>query len=75
MSDCMSELHEISWSYGADHEDYRRVIFFYSDDGEAAYPPETPVNFNQTTIISVSLFIRKRMRRWKLDRWSKEYIN
>jgi len=75
MSECMSELWEISWRYGGDHEDSRRVMFFYSDDGEAAYPPETPVTFNRTTIISASLFIRKRMRRWKMNRWSKKYMN
>jgi len=49
---------DISWRYGGDHEDSRSLIFFYSNDGEAAYRPETPVNFNQTTIISVSLFMR-----------------
>jgi len=66
---------DISWRYGGDHEDSRRLIFFYSNDGEAAYRPETPVNFNQTTIISVSLFMRKRMRCWKMDRRCKEYKN
>jgi hypothetical protein len=72
MSECISELWETSWRYGDDHEDFLLVIFFYSNDGDAAYPLKTPLNFNQTTLISVSLFIRKRMRRWKMDRWSKE---
>lgn len=65
MSECLSELWEISWRYGGGNGDSRRIIFFYSDYGEAAaaYPPETPVNFNDTTNMSVSLFVRKRMRR------------
>lgn len=77
MSECMSELWEILWCYGGEYEDFRRLIFFYSDDGEAAYPQETSVNFNQNTIISVNLFILvlKWMRRWKMDSLSKEYVN
>jgi hypothetical protein len=55
---------------------------FFSEDGEADYPSKASVNFYQITgrqfketIISVSLFLRKLMRLWKMDRRSNEYMN